>query len=103
MSVFVLKLIAVVSMFIDHLTYVLRLSGNLSNVDLYYLGRSIGRPAFVIYCFLLVNGFDKTRDRGKYLGRLILFALVSQLPYSLAFTAGNYWPDSSSQIGRAHV
>lgn len=90
MSVFVMKLIAVISMFIDHLSYVLRLSQRLPYGQLYILGRSIGRPAFVIYCFLLVNGFEKTGDRKKYLGRLILFSAISQIPFSLAFSKGNY-------------
>ncbi len=90
MSVFALKLIAVVSMFIDHAALALRLSGRLTDGPLYLIGRTIGRPAFVIFCFLLVNGFDRTRDRRKYLGRLVLFALVSQIPFTLAFTGGNY-------------
>ena len=90
LSVLLLKLVAVVSMFIDHTTYVLRLSGNITNLQLYTAGRSIGRAAFVIFCFLLVNGFDKTHDRRKYLSRLILFAVISQIPFSLAFTAANY-------------
>lgn len=91
LSVFILKLIAVLSMFIDHLTYVLRLAGHLPYGNLYILGRAIGRPAFVIYCFLLVNGFEKTRDRRLYFRRLIAFAVISQLPFSLAFTRENYY------------
>lgn len=90
MSVFVLKLISIVSMLIDHTTHVLNLSGRLPFGQLYLAGRTIGRPAFVIFCFMLVNGFDKTRDRKKYLSRLVLFAVISQIPFTLAFAAGNY-------------
>ncbi len=90
MSVFVLKLIAIMSMFIDHTTHVLNVSGHLPFGQLYLIGRAIGRPAFVIFCFMLVNGFDKTRDRRKYLSRLVLFAVISQIPFTFAFTAENY-------------
>lgn len=101
MSAFVLKLLAVISMFIDHLTDVLHLSGTLPFGRLYILGRAIGRPAFVIYCFMLVNGFDKTRDRKKYLSRLILFAVISQIPYTLAFTKANYYPVLTDSVSYA--
>ena len=90
MSVFVLKLIALVSMIVDHTAYVLNLAGRLPDGRLYILCRAVGRPAFVIFCFLLVNGFEHTRDRKRYLSRLLLFTVISQIPFVLAFTAGNY-------------
>ena len=91
MSVFVLKLIAVGSMFIDHLSYVMALSGFLPYSSVAYrIGRAVGRIAFIIFAYLIVNGFDKTSDRKKYLGRLIFYAAVSQVPFTLAFTGGNY-------------
>ena len=89
MSVFAIKLLALVTMVIDHSAYYLygsRLIGH----GLYFVMRTAGRIAFPLYAFLLVNGFEKTSDRGKYLSRLVLFAAVSQLPYTVVFSYENY-------------
>lgn len=77
LSTFALKMIAVISMAIDHTGAVL--------FPRYAILRIIGRLAFPIYAFLLVEGFFHTRDVKKYAIRLGLFALVSEVPFDLAF------------------
>ncbi len=94
-----LKLIALGSMLIDHMGACIIGRGLFSTVDaagalltLYWVMRGIGRIAFPIYCFLLAEGMAHTRSRGKYLLRLGLFALVSEVPFDLCFYGeALYW------------
>lgn len=72
-----LKLIALCTMTIDHIGAVL--------LPQYLFLRIIGRIAFPIYCFLIVNGMFYTKDCKKYIGRLMLFALISEVFFDLAF------------------
>lgn len=90
-----LKTIAIVTMFIDHLTYAFlelpapgrsRLMDTLPNgMLLDALGRMIGRTALPIFAFLIVEGYVHTRSRGRYLLRLLLFALLSEYPFKALF------------------
>ncbi len=82
MSVFVIKLLAIMSMLIDHFAIYLRYK-LLISVNMYSVMRSIGRFAFPVYAFLIVNGYQKTHDVKRYLTRLIAFAAISQIPYTL--------------------
>lgn len=85
MTVFVLKIIAYISMIIDHLTMVF-LPAALENGTmnpLYLIGRSLGRPAFIIFSFLVVEGYFHTRDRMKYARNLLILAVLSELPFDL--------------------
>lgn len=72
-----LKLIAIVSMMIDHIGAVLY-----PDISLF---RVIGRLAFPIFAFLLVEGYHYTRNQKNYLIRLLLFAFISEIPFDLAF------------------
>lgn len=91
------KLVGIITMLIDHfaavvLVRILRrmiLSGQWSEplYSVYNCLRMVGRLGFPIFCFLLVEGFGKTRSRTKYALRLGLFALISEVPFDLAFNA----------------
>ena len=91
MSGKVLKLIALVTMIIDHigasLVYVLIVElGHREYASLYYLMRHVGRIAFPIYCFLLVEGFYHTKNLKRYIISMGIFALISEIPFDLALS-----------------
>ncbi len=89
MTIFTLKLIAIITMLIDHIGAILLTS----NPDLYLPARTIGRIAFPIFVFMLVEGFYHTSNIRKYLTRLGIFALISEIPFDLAFYRGFYRAD----------
>ena len=80
MSVFALKILAMISMVTDHLGWWLSCQG-LINAAVCTALRGFGRLAFPIFAFLIVNGYKHSRDRVSYLTRLTAFALISQIPY----------------------
>jgi len=89
----ILKTIAVVTMLIDHIAAAILLPAfSLAGAEsfdrwhgIYHVFRNIGRTAFPIFAFLLAEGFFYTHSRKKYFGRLVLFALLSEIPYDMAF------------------
>lgn len=92
-----LKLIACVTMLIDHVGAVLVSSWYLAEsraIGVSYeplwnfmtLLRMIGRISFPIYCFLLVEGYSHTRSFKKYCARMAVCMVLSEIPFDLAFS-----------------
>lgn len=83
-----IKFIAIISMLIDHTAAIIVAAIPTYTPTVYHvynIMRDIGRLGFPIFCFLLVEGFMHTRSKGKYVFRLGLFALISEVPFDLAF------------------
>ena len=74
-----MKIIAVVSMVVDHCAYYLMDSNTLA----YVVMRCFGRIAFPVFTFLVAEGFAHTRNRMRYFLSLLLFAAVSEVPWYL--------------------
>lgn len=83
MSGFWLKIIACICMVIDHTAEIFDISD--INMGMYLGMKYVGRLAFPIFAFLIVQGYQKTNNLNKYLFRLGLFALVSEIPYDISF------------------
>lgn len=98
-----LKMIAIITMLVDHIGAAVVENGILKlqeigsfdvimeserlmmwwQVDM--ILRLVGRIAFPIFCFLMVEGFVHTRDVKKYALRLLAFCFISEIPFDLAF------------------
>lgn len=87
---FVLKVIAIICMLIDHTSIVLDPFIPNEWYDLYKTGRMIGRTAFPLFCFMIVEGYYHTRDKSRYLGSLLLLAIISELPFDAIFSESGF-------------
>ena len=92
---YTLKWIAIIIMIIDHIGVISYDWLGWSNSYLFL--RFIGRTAFPLFAFLLAEGFGHTRNRWAYLRNLLIFAVISELPYDLINNGLNA-PFSSQNI-----
>ena len=85
----ILKLIACTAMLLDHIGAVFGSGFGL---------RIIGRMAYPIYCYLLLEGFMHSRNRNKYGIRLLLGMLLAELPFDYLFFGGFTWQHQSVMV-----
>lgn len=85
-----LKMIACISMLIDH-------TGSILFPRLRWL-RIVGRIAFPIFCWLLVEGAYHTKNPQKYALRLFIGMLLSEIPYDIALKHGFTWQHQSVMV-----
>lgn len=78
LSNFDLKLIAIITMTIDHI-------GIVFGTSFYNLLRAVGRLSFPIFAFLLTEGYVHTKSFSKYFLRLLVLAVISEIIYDYVF------------------
>lgn len=98
-----LKLIACMTMLVDHLAVIIVMGSLYSThhgmrLEIYETMRLIGRIAFPIYCFLLAEGSAHTHNPVRYGLRLAICALLSELPYDLALWGRITWQHQNVMV-----
>ncbi len=78
LSNFDLKLIAIITMTIDHI-------GVVFGTVFYNFLRAVGRLSFPIFAYLLTEGYVHTKSFSKYFLRLLVLAIVSEVIYDYVF------------------
>lgn len=77
MNASILKIIAIIAMVFDHIGYIFFPQQT-------WL-RAIGRLTMPIMAFFAAEGYKYTRNIYKYMIRLFIFAVISEIPFCLAF------------------
>lgn len=94
-----LKYIAFLSMLVDHVNkaliyHFLSGEGILQRIsDAFDI---LGRIAFPLFAFFLVEGFFKTGNRKKYLASLLIFGIISEIPFDMALSGVFFEPNSNN-------
>ena len=89
LSNFDLKLIAIITMTIDHI-------GIVFGTPFYNFLRAVGRLSFSIFAFLLTEGYVHTKSFSKYFLRLLVLSIISEVVYDYVFFNSFFYLDSNN-------
>lgn len=84
MTIFAIKIIACITMVLDHIKYVYIPIENFATLYL-------GRITFPLFAFLLTEGYVHTSNIKKYIERIIIFGIISQIPFMFFRTYVGDW------------
>ena len=96
-----LKYIAFISMLIDHTNNALitpMLNGKDALLYISNIFSVLGRIAFPIFMFFLIEGFFRTRNRKKYLVSLLIFGLISEVPFDMFVSRSFFEPNWNNMM-----
>ncbi len=85
---YLIRYIAIITMFIDHLGRVLY-DTNIIKYSTFMIFISVGRLAFPLFCYLLVESFYFTQNKMKHLKRIGFLFVISELPHDIIMTSTN--------------
>ncbi len=89
-----LKILACISMFADHAVKAWYVHGMTYTL----LSSVLGRIAFPIYCFFITEGFFHTRNSRKYILRILLFGVLSEIQYDIIFYKTAWYPKNQNVL-----
>ena len=84
MSIFIIKIIACITMVLDHIKYAIPETRNFFTI--YF-----GRMSYPLFAFLIGEGYCHTRNLKKYYKRLLICGIISQIPFMLFRTLVGEW------------
>lgn len=84
MTIFTIKIIACITMFLDHIKYAIPATEN-------FLTMYLGRLSFPLFAFSITEGYLHTSNLKKYYKRLIIFGIISQIPFLYFRTLVGEW------------
>lgn len=82
MSSFILKILAIFFMIIDHTGLIL--------FPNHIIFRIIGRLALPLFAYQIAVGFSHTKNKPKHILKLLFFAFLAQIPYGFMLYLGNF-------------